>query len=90
MILVYNLDREIARIKLVTGQLVITRGRSPAIELLIDSMRQFEGRELSDQELYASLPIRLKGRIWAGYKKGSKEAHDFEARLKAGKMRWRD
>ena len=89
MIFIYELDKEIARVKLDRGKFVITKSASPGIKSLIETLRQFAGATLSDQELYASLPFRLKGRIWAGYKNGSKEALEFEARLKAGKA-WPD
>jgi hypothetical protein len=29
-------------------------------------MRYYEGRRLTDKELYESLPIRMTGRTWAG------------------------
>jgi hypothetical protein len=86
MMRVYEYDRLLAEVDLIDGKLAITSFDGTAVtKLILESLRHFCGETLSDAELYVSLPMRLRGRTWAGVP--PQEASLLEASRKFCEMR---
>jgi hypothetical protein len=69
MIRILEYDRRLADVELIDGKLHVISHDGDYVAEVLEDMRYYEGRRLTDKELYESLPIRMTGRTWAGYVK---------------------